>query len=345
VVIPPQVLLTVGTAYCLFYATTYVDMIGVGNLSESVRLVYWLSTVVYVSGYGVLLFHWEKHRSDTLESMATFTVHDCVCFCEQDRPFVFGHIALLMRSVGECDESASQEEALDAFDALVRDRIGKAMFASIGPSIIPWRMNVVLALVCGFPYRFDCSLEVFSQSWQMGARFLLLRVWEITVAWNLMGETMALNLMWVYRHTGRRWCATLLIGSFINIIGWMHSNAVVVYPSANHYMTTSPSVFPTLIFTTAGLILTFVIYSGTHRRKSAKARVVTCLILVIYFALHNYFGYLGCLSLETPCDEAWAGCDSFLQPTKGPAHGETCEVWHGVHAGMYALAYLGMTLH
>merc|ERR1712113_1245045 len=128
--------------------------------------------------YGWILFSWDKHRNDTLEQLANFTVHDCVCFCEEDRPFVFGHIAHLMRSVGECDESASQEEALVAFDALVRERIGKAMFASIGHSALPWRMIITGAITLFMPNPFDCSREIFSQNWQMGARWLLLRVWE-----------------------------------------------------------------------------------------------------------------------------------------------------------------------
>jgi len=79
------------------------------------------------------VFHaWARERQAINKHISTFNVRECVCFVEADRPFVYGQIAMLMRAVRQVDEDDDDDAALDAFNLLVRSRVGIAITSSVG---------------------------------------------------------------------------------------------------------------------------------------------------------------------------------------------------------------------
>jgi len=120
-------------------------------------LLYWfgLSTLyVYVLlllaafGYGFAVRAVSRGRAELQQILATFSVQSCVCAVESDRAIVYGHIAALVREMFELPRM-TEDEALGAFNALVRDELPQSFASALGPFCLPhWRMIVIW--LCAF---------------------------------------------------------------------------------------------------------------------------------------------------------------------------------------------------
>eukprot|EP00445_Apocalathium_hangoei_P085126 CAMPEP_0204198994 /NCGR_PEP_ID=MMETSP0361-20130328/65689_1 /ASSEMBLY_ACC=CAM_ASM_000343 /TAXON_ID=268821 /ORGANISM="Scrippsiella Hangoei, Strain SHTV-5" /LENGTH=136 /DNA_ID=CAMNT_0051161207 /DNA_START=24 /DNA_END=430 /DNA_ORIENTATION=+ len=109
-----------------------------------------ITTVVQcVAGFAVPFFY-RAHARDkaAIESgLVNFSVRDCVCFVEADRPVVYRNIADLMRTVlPELGDSGDDEVALQHFDELVRREIPRAMTNSMGRFALRYRYTLCLGM-------------------------------------------------------------------------------------------------------------------------------------------------------------------------------------------------------
>lgn len=97
----------------------------------------------------VLFRRWARERALLHDAVSNFSVKNALAFDEADRPVVEGSIIDYMRCFGFVKESASDAEALQAFDALVKQAVPQAFLASFGRYGIPLR-HVLIAILCEF---------------------------------------------------------------------------------------------------------------------------------------------------------------------------------------------------
>jgi len=98
----------------------------------------------------VIVIRYAAHiRASIYSRMATFRVQNCICTSEEDRPLLYGNIVLLMRATDRVSHSATDEEALDAFNVLVRDFLPGVFINSIGPLGMRYK-HVVGIFLCSY---------------------------------------------------------------------------------------------------------------------------------------------------------------------------------------------------
>jgi len=83
------------------------------------------------------------------ECVASFSIHDATCFCEDDRPVVEENIILLLRNAGYVDISTQREDALEAFNRMVREHLPSALKISMGTSGVPYHYLFAAMLPMG----------------------------------------------------------------------------------------------------------------------------------------------------------------------------------------------------
>ena len=75
------------------------------------------------------------HSVDAIHRrLAGFGLDECTCFDEDDRALVYHYIAHLMRATRVVDAIATDSDAREAFNRLVRERLPGALTGSIGHS-------------------------------------------------------------------------------------------------------------------------------------------------------------------------------------------------------------------
>lgn len=88
----------------------------------------------FISGQ-VLLFmcrRFARRQLDFYSSLADFNVNESKCADESDRPMVYDSIAAIMRAMGLTTSHGSRDDALEAFNSLVRTRLPTAVQKSLG---------------------------------------------------------------------------------------------------------------------------------------------------------------------------------------------------------------------
>lgn len=99
---------------------------------------------------------WSRNRATTYAQLATFSVQSCWCTNEEDRPFVYRNIAELCRATQLVAEDASEEEALAAFDLLVRTELLSNAFSGMLGGIGLQYSHLLLMTFCSLgPYYLD----------------------------------------------------------------------------------------------------------------------------------------------------------------------------------------------
>merc|ERR1740121_996706 len=145
--------------------------------------IWWVVYVAYPFGYCVLMWilrRWARRKIDVRSRLERFRVDECTCFLEADRPVVQRNIILLMQAIGEVQESAPDEAALEAFDQRVRRELPGAFLGSVGVfglrykhvialfacSYLPEKLDVMAAgLNHGLSARWSILLLVYSLTW------------------------------------------------------------------------------------------------------------------------------------------------------------------------------------
>mmetsp|Transcript_67137 Transcript_67137/g.140245 ORF Transcript_67137/g.140245 Transcript_67137/m.140245 type:complete len:433 (-) Transcript_67137:178-1476(-) len=93
------------------------------------------------------LRRWQIRKLEVERRISSFNVRDCTCAVEDDRPVVYLNISRLMRVSNIVRQNATQEEALDAFNARVRDDLMRAFHASSGPHAFHYHHYVMLGFL------------------------------------------------------------------------------------------------------------------------------------------------------------------------------------------------------
>lgn len=119
------------TVLCVAVLVTYLIVVVDTSLRLCIAISYPLcleipGAVVYV----LVLRTWVRQRLAIEQHLLNFTVKSCTCAVESDRPLVYSNIARLMRATQRLELTCSEEEALSAFDVLVRQTL-PAAFAPV----------------------------------------------------------------------------------------------------------------------------------------------------------------------------------------------------------------------
>lgn len=103
------------------------------------------------SFYGLLLVlrGWSRDKAAMRQRLRTFSLDRCMCYCEEDRPVIYGNIAILMRSIGVAQPEATDVQAQEAFNMLVRISLPSALTASMGNIGLPYK-HVVAMFACAY---------------------------------------------------------------------------------------------------------------------------------------------------------------------------------------------------
>lgn len=70
------------------------------------------------------------------DRLQSFRLDACVCYAEEDRPFVCSNISLLMRATGEVSDEATDEDAREVFNQVVRELLSGLLLASMGLQLL-----------------------------------------------------------------------------------------------------------------------------------------------------------------------------------------------------------------
>mmetsp|Transcript_67084 Transcript_67084/g.216831 ORF Transcript_67084/g.216831 Transcript_67084/m.216831 type:complete len:640 (-) Transcript_67084:242-2161(-) len=131
---------------------------------------------------GMIVFRrLNREKSVMSARLANFSVNQCVCFKESDRPVVYGNIVALMKEVDGSLDDANDEATLAAFDALVRQDLSGLVTLSLGSFAFGWRHAAVIAAVIWFPYLLDLLAGLkYGMPWRFWwSRAMNVLVWDL----------------------------------------------------------------------------------------------------------------------------------------------------------------------
>eukprot|EP00927_Polykrikos_kofoidii_P032051 TRINITY_DN27416_c0_g1_i1.p1 TRINITY_DN27416_c0_g1~~TRINITY_DN27416_c0_g1_i1.p1 ORF type:complete len:598 (+),score=81.20 TRINITY_DN27416_c0_g1_i1:137-1930(+) len=115
-------------------------------------LIFWLPF-----SYVCRCLHYEGAQAES--RLSTFQVQECICACEGDRPLVYKNIAMLMQAMEEVHPTCSTEEALPAFDRLVRKHLSKAFAVSFEGRTLRYMDIVIFGFAAKMARRVDKSFD------------------------------------------------------------------------------------------------------------------------------------------------------------------------------------------
>merc|ERR1712194_424812 len=81
---------------------------------------------------GVADHKWAREKKHIQESLLNFDVRDCLCAVESDRPIVYRNIMLLMEAADLVPVSATESDALNAFNVYVCGQLPVAFASAFG---------------------------------------------------------------------------------------------------------------------------------------------------------------------------------------------------------------------
>jgi len=90
---------------------------------------------------------WAREKASIQTRLANFSVHNCICACESDRPLVCRNIAVLMRAAGAAPDDASDETALEHFNQLARHELPSAFTTCMGRISLSYKQVVVFCVL------------------------------------------------------------------------------------------------------------------------------------------------------------------------------------------------------
>jgi len=123
-----------------------------------------------------------KRKKMTLEKLDRFRLEECVCSDERDRPLVYTNIATLLRGIGKVEPHSSQDDALRAFEVMVRESLPRC----IGRQSFELQFGYHQYLILGFFYGGPVCFDILSGMLQDGgepSQFLIALLIQRNTEW------------------------------------------------------------------------------------------------------------------------------------------------------------------
>jgi hypothetical protein len=128
---------------------TYIYQFGIFATRAIFGSAWLIYPVGQIGGFAwvFLLRRWNKEKKWIIKRLSEFTVRDCVCFMESDRPVVYKNVAVLMKAIGDVDVFADEDTALDAFDQRVRKYLPSAFGVALGNNSFMYKHYLLLGFL------------------------------------------------------------------------------------------------------------------------------------------------------------------------------------------------------
>jgi len=117
------------------------------TLCGEVRFKRWAYTGAFVLAMACYFRIWALAKKQMNHSLTAFSVMNCICACETDRTAVEDAIADIMRATAAVTESSSKEEALMAFDNIVRGELPDVLDRVIGKLTFTYEQLAILGII------------------------------------------------------------------------------------------------------------------------------------------------------------------------------------------------------
>eukprot|EP00931_Biecheleriopsis_adriatica_P063416 TRINITY_DN38403_c0_g1_i1.p1 TRINITY_DN38403_c0_g1~~TRINITY_DN38403_c0_g1_i1.p1 ORF type:complete len:544 (-),score=81.64 TRINITY_DN38403_c0_g1_i1:14-1645(-) len=161
--------------------------------------------------FGILLRGWAKERLLIKKTVDQFDIRSATCAFEADRALVQANVVSFMRDFAYVNKDSSSEEAIWAFNSLVRQKVPTALVAAFGcTGISP--LFLCSAFICSVGRCLDAvSAQIVSQ--EQGSAMLFEIYVIMTLYFSAIPNTLAF-MSWVLSQkpeTPYWWCDTLLV--------------------------------------------------------------------------------------------------------------------------------------
>jgi len=161
IMLPISWLLFVSLVYSYQYFMLIVHLVGVPR---------WVGWIVNCAGSIVYIYalrFWAREKVDIRATIANFTVHNARCAVESDRQIVYTNIAVFQKACGRVPRTATEAEALEAFDEHVRTELLAQFEAVFGRFNFTHSEYILLSMACAAAIHADCWCQVGAgQPWR-----------------------------------------------------------------------------------------------------------------------------------------------------------------------------------
>jgi hypothetical protein len=110
------------------------------------ELAYPFVAIVVGGGYAFVMRQWAHDRQAIRSRLSQFSVRNCICAVEADRAVVYSNIAMLVKTMEGMPMSASEDDALEAFDRQVRRDLPNAFCVALGRFTFQYKHYIVFGL-------------------------------------------------------------------------------------------------------------------------------------------------------------------------------------------------------
>jgi len=133
--------------FCICLVFLYFYSLATLMLQIYVSYSYIAFLTAFIAGgfYSVGVRQWSRDRAAIQSRLGNFSVRNCVCFVEADRALVCRNIAALMKARRVVHMDATQDEALDAFEVLVRTDLPSAFVSALGTRSFKYKQYLMFA--------------------------------------------------------------------------------------------------------------------------------------------------------------------------------------------------------
>lgn len=232
-------------------------------------------SVLFISicANAVLFRHWARSRENMIEYAANFQLADCTCHCEDDRRVLHKNIILLMQKVGVVDWESSDQDALSAFEGIIRTRISKSIIAAIGPLGLRYLQAVAISFVVNAPSWIELEVGgVLPYSSQKNARYRIYNL--VSLTGTILGSYplyLALLSRWCGLHLYLRGCLRempfLLLGAGLMLALNLGMTGIGFFIGWPYVMSGAPRSLVALIIYSLSLTLLAVFLFAPFRRN------------------------------------------------------------------------------
>mmetsp|Transcript_55603 Transcript_55603/g.143197 ORF Transcript_55603/g.143197 Transcript_55603/m.143197 type:complete len:567 (-) Transcript_55603:283-1983(-) len=105
-----------------------------------------IARILHEVAMAFLFTRWVRILRCMHAKLENFDILEAECACEEDRPLVQSNVEAFVKHIGKVEPSASQAEALEVFNELVRKALPHLVVPSLGPHGIRYKVAIVIFL-------------------------------------------------------------------------------------------------------------------------------------------------------------------------------------------------------
>jgi len=110
-----------------------------------------------------MMRRWAEEQEKTRERLSSFSIRNATCLSEDDRHVIERNITVYAKHVCMIEYSGTREDALDAFDSMIRRELRRFFSRRVGRTGIPYRYVLMMYIVYLF-YALDvCASSMIHQ--------------------------------------------------------------------------------------------------------------------------------------------------------------------------------------